>query len=133
MAGGGTLGGCGGDEGAAATATTGVGGETGGEVDLYMIRGRVEQLPVAGDHRTAFMVHHEAIPTFRDLGTGEVVGMGSMAMPFQLAEGVDGGDLAVGDLVEITVAAPRKDAAGLRVTAVRRLPAGTVLELGEGG
>ena len=97
-------------------------------IDRYTVRGEVVSLPVAGDPRSGFQVHHERIPDFRDMGTGEVKGMNPMAMGFPLAEGVSLEGLQVGDPVELVIEAPRMGSM-IRVTTVTPLPEGTLLDL----
>jgi Cu/Ag efflux protein CusF len=92
----------------------------------HTVRGEIVKLP--DPPGTAIYVRHEAIPDFRD-AAGKRVGMSSMTMPFALAPGVELGDLAAGDRIEVDLEV-RWDGAGepLRVTRVARLPAGTRLE-----
>jgi len=104
----------------------------GAEIDRYTVRGEIVSLPGPGG-RGAFDVRHEAIPDFRS-SDGEVVGMGSMTMPFPLAEGLSLDGFAVGDKIEFTLevnwdpeATPPQ-----RVTRVQKLPAETDLDFGEG-
>ena len=101
----------------------------------YVVRGKVAELPRAGDGRSGFRVHHEAIDTFVD-GSGKVVGMGAMVMEFALAKGVTTSNLAVGDTVELTFEVTWKGQPPLRyadhrVTAIRTLPAATKLHFRE--
>jgi len=67
----------------------------------YTVRGEVETLPTAGDKRTEFRVHHEAIDDFKN-SSGKVVGMNAMTMDFPPAKGVDLSNLKKGDKVSLT-------------------------------
>jgi len=92
----------------------------------YTVRGRVHQLPGAGQ---AFEVHHEQIPTFADK-TGAVVGMKEMTMPFgAIASGVSMAGLKPGDAIEMDFEVRWKHDPRSLVTRVTKLPEGTALNL----
>ena len=74
-------------------------------------------------------IHHEAIPDFVDY-RGEKAGMMAMVMPFGLADGLDLGDIAVGDKVEFTLAVDWDRKPSGYLTRIRKLPADTTLSLG---
>jgi hypothetical protein len=95
----------------------------------YAVRGLVQQIPTAGDPASGFVLRHEAIDGFvgRD---GEASGMESMTMPFALARGVALDSVAVGDPVEIRLHVDWSADLPVSVTAIRELPAATVLNLG---
>ncbi|MBX3359565.1 MAG: copper-binding protein [Phycisphaeraceae bacterium] len=94
----------------------------------YVVRGRVESLPVAGVADSEFEVHHEAIPEF--VGRTGKLGMSSMVMPFPLGSGVSVADVAVGDVVEVTFVVTYTPRTRFEATRVRRLPPDTVLNFG---
>lgn len=96
----------------------------------YTVRGEIKSLPQPGGDPVLY-VHHEAIPTFVTR-EGQQRGMMSMTMPFAVADGVSGvnlGDLAPGDKVEITFAVHWDQNPATRITAIRELPADTQLTL----
>lgn len=102
----------------------------------YTVRGAVASLPIAGDPTTELRVHHEAIPSFRASWPDGPLGMKSMTMPFPLGEGVSLEGLKIGDPVELTFAVDYDAKSGsvlrYRATAVKPLPADTVLDFGGG-
>lgn len=113
---------------AVATALTGCNrGENFGPPEAtYTTRGRVESVPIAGQPQTEFIVHHEAIPTFK--GFDGRLGMPQMVMPLPLEDGVSLAEIAIGDEVELDLGVwthPRKRVA---VTRIVKLPAQTRLE-----
>jgi Cu/Ag efflux protein CusF len=93
----------------------------------YTTRGQIDALPTATGQ--AITIHHEAIPDFRSKA-GEVVGMGSMAMPFMPAEGLDLGGLAAGDAITFTWEMRWKARPNSRIVKIEKLPAGTALNFG---
>lgn len=96
---------------------------------VYTFKGKVTGLPVANaPDGPELSVHHEAIPTFA-AADGKVVGMDSMTMPFSLAPGVDLAGIAVGDPVEMRLELRWNETPPARLTAVRKLPADTPLDL----
>jgi len=95
---------------------------------VYVVRGQIIDLPEASRAVSEFVVKHEAIDTFVNPSTGEVVGMGSMEMPFPLAQGVSLDGLHIGDVVEITFEDYYKPTRRYQVVKVTKLPADTALE-----
>jgi Cu/Ag efflux protein CusF len=75
--------------------------ESSAQVDRYTVRGVLVSLPRPDEPNSSLLVHHEAIPDFRD-AQGSVVGMDEMTMGFPPAEGLDLDGFAVGDKVEVT-------------------------------
>ncbi len=96
--------------------------------DVYTVRGVVEKLPQAEGPDRDLYIHHAPIPNFRD-EHGKVVGMRSMTMPFPVADGVSLAGIAPGDPVEFTFAISWKQPAGYQVIRIRKLPAGTAVDL----
>lgn len=97
---------------------------------VYTVRGRVVMLPEAGKPMSDLQIHHEAIDTL--VNPNGTVGMPAMIMPFPVAKGVSLDGLAVGDAVEFTFAHWTKPGhRGYEVTAIRKLPRDTVLDLPE--
>jgi hypothetical protein len=96
--------------------------------DVYTVRGVVEKLPQAEGPDRDLYIHHASIPDFRD-ERGKVVGMMSMTMPFPVAGGVSLAGIAPGDPVEFTFSISWKQPAGYQVIRIRKLPAGTVVDL----
>ncbi len=95
------------------------------DLNTYVVRGEIAVMPQG---RTEFKVYHEAIPEFvRVDGTR---GMNAMMMPFPPAEGLSLDGFAVGDVVELTFVSWWKPTAGMELTAIRKLPADTVLDFG---
>ncbi|MFT3686495.1 MAG: copper-binding protein [Phycisphaerales bacterium] len=86
-------------------------------------------LPVAGDKRTEFRVHHEAIPTFKDKD-GKIVGMHSMTMEFPPAKGVDLSKLKKGDKVSVTFSVWWGTTPPWLAVKVEKLPDDTKLDFG---
>ena len=95
--------------------------------DVYTVRGVVEKLPQAGGPDRELFIRHAPIPDFRD-EHGKVVGMGSMTMPFPVADGVPLAGIAPGDPVEFAFAIRWKQPAGYQVIRIRKLPSGTVVD-----
>lgn len=114
-------------------ACTGGGGAapaTNGDVDTYETRGVVVRVPDPADPLSNLDIRHEAIDDFRSID-GEVVGMGSMSMPFPLADGVDLGAIAPGDKVAFTLEVEWEGEPPYRVTRIEKLPADTELDFRE--
>lgn len=97
----------------------------------YTARGEVTAVPNgtggAGSH---LRIHHEAIPDFVGYD-GEVVGMASMTMPFPAADGVEIGDLEVGDKIEFTFEMNWDGSPAYQIVELRRLPPDTELDFGQ--
>jgi Cu/Ag efflux protein CusF len=100
--------------------------------DVYVVRGVVKKLPKADDPRSAFAVHHEAIPTFKGKD-GTVVGMHEMTMEFPLGPGVTTDGLAIGQSISLTFEVLTGPSMKYYVTKIEPLPEGTKLELKSGG
>lgn len=80
-------------------------------MDRYEMTGRVASVNPSADGLDRVAIDHDVVPGFRDLSSGEVVGMPAMRMPFPLAEGV----LlpAPGDAVSFTLLVDGVDRGGL--------------------
>jgi Copper binding periplasmic protein CusF len=96
----------------------------------YAVRGEIERLPdpaTSGSAREIW-IRHESVPEFEN-SAGEVVGMESMTMPFQLAADASVEGLQVGDRVafELRVDWQGKGAPA-EVSGLRKLASGTALE-----
>lgn len=115
------LGACAGGGGAAPAA---------GDVDTYETRGVVVRVPDPADPLSNLAIRHEAIDDFRSID-GEVVGMGSMSMPFPLADGVDLGAIAPGDKVAFTLEVEWEGEPPYRVSRIEKLPADIELDFRE--
>ena len=96
--------------------------------DVYTVCGVVEKLPQAEGPDRDLYIHHAPIPNFRD-EHGKAVGMRSMTMPFPVADGVSLAGIAPGDPVEFTFAVSWRQPAGYQAFRIRKLPAGTVVDL----
>lgn len=105
------------------------GDDAAASVRRYTVRGEIVRLPApsAGVHQVS--IRHEPIDDFAN-EAGTVVGMGSMVMPFDVAEGVALSGVGVGDKVEIRLAVSWSPPA-LRIEQLRKLPAETALRFGE--
>jgi Cu/Ag efflux protein CusF len=93
----------------------------------YAVRGEIVQVGVAGAG-AQLLVRHEAIDDFVD-ASGKVVGMDAMVMPFDVAPPLSAAGLSAGDRVVIRFSMDWKGSR-LRVEAIERLPADTVLRFG---
>jgi Cu/Ag efflux protein CusF len=96
----------------------------------YTVKGEVAGLPVAGDKRTQFRVHHEAIDNFKDR-EGKTTGMNSMTMDFPPAKGVDLSNLKKGDKVSMTFSVWWGNTPTWMVTKIEKLPDDTMLTFGK--
>jgi Cu/Ag efflux protein CusF len=96
-------------------------------VRRYTVRGEVVRLPEkpGGD----LMLRHEPIDDFVD-GSGIVVGMDSMVMPFQVAADASLEGLAVGDKTEVVLEVDWAHG-GYRLERVKKLPPETQLRFGK--
>jgi hypothetical protein len=90
----------------------------------YTVRGRVAQVPLAGQPASAFAIAHEAVDEFVDRD-GQATGMDPMTMSFPLARGVTPAGLAVGDPIELTLHVDWKAEPAVEITRLAKLPAGT--------
>lgn len=80
-------------------------------VDRYEMTGRVVSVQPSAGGLARVSIDHDPVPEFRDLSSGEVLGMPAMKMSFPLAEG-----LVVpneGDAVAFTLVVDGIDRAGL--------------------
>jgi hypothetical protein len=91
----------------------------------YAMRGVVTELPEPGGKDRSLMVRHEPVPTFVGV-SGDVIGMDSMTMPFELAPGVKFDDIHVGDKIAFTLVMDWKKNSA-QITALHKLPADTAL------
>ncbi|MCG8456342.1 MAG: copper-binding protein [Holophagales bacterium] len=96
------------------------------EPDRYTTRGIVRQLPETSRPGSELFIHHEEIPEFRDMD-GENTGMGSMMMPFPVAEPALLDGLEVGDRVSFTFEVRWQGSPPIRVTGIEPLPDDTRL------
>ncbi|MEM9557645.1 MAG: copper-binding protein [Acidobacteriota bacterium] len=111
---------------------TGCGGDAATAPDAtYETRGIVRQLPDASLPGSELMVHHEAIDSFVD-SSGETVGMGSMAMPFPLADAAMLEGLEVGDRVRMVFTVDWDGSPPLEVIELEALPADSRLSFEQG-
>lgn len=94
-------------------------------VQRYEARGLVRQL--AKPPGQELQIHHEEIPTFVNMD-GEVVGMGSMAMPFPLGDTELPADLQPGDKVSFEFEVSWTGSPPMRLLSLEKLPADTVLD-----
>lgn len=95
----------------------------------YTVRAELVALPEPGARVREVELRHEAIDDFRD-GSGAVVGMDAMVMPFALEPGVSLDGVGLGDAVEVVLAVDFGRPM-LRVERLRKLPAGTALTFGK--
>ena len=93
----------------------------------YTVRGKV--IAIVADN-SEVQIHHEEIPDFlhRD---GKGRGMAAMEMPFALTDGVLPEATKAGDIVEFTFETHWGENPTLRIVAIKKLPEGTDLDLGE--
>jgi hypothetical protein len=95
----------------------------------YTTRGRITQLPLAGDARLGLRIAHEEIADFLSKD-GKVVGMKAHDMGFPwLAPGVSLDGFAVDDVVEITFDVRFNAPERHTLTAITKLPGDTPLRL----
>ena len=93
----------------------------------YTVRGRVAELPQAGNPASAFEIAHQAVDDFVDR-QGEVVGMDPMTMSFPLSPQVSLEGLAVNDPIEFTLHVDWQANPPVRITRLHKLPPGTPIE-----
>jgi hypothetical protein len=96
----------------------------------YTVRGLVESILEPGKPASEFTVKHEPIDNFVDK-EGQVVGMGSMAMPFTPAKGLSFQGLRPGDKVELTFEIRWKGNPYMQITHIAKLPPDTSLTFGK--
>lgn len=97
-----------------------------GNVDRYVLRGVVAQLPVPGKPGSQFFIRHEPMKEFRD-EKGKVVGMPEMTMSFELDSSVSLDGLAVGDKIQADWTVQWEPRTFSVITGIKKLPADTVL------
>ncbi|MBZ0113075.1 MAG: copper-binding protein [Thermoanaerobaculia bacterium] len=95
----------------------------------YRVQGVVQR--ITGDQRgyREIVVRHQSVPDFRNR-EGEVVGMGSMAMPFAVAPALDLDDLAPQDQVAMTFEVRWEGEPVLLIVELEELPVGTEVDFG---
>jgi Cu/Ag efflux protein CusF len=98
--------------------------------DVYVVRGKVTQMPSFGPPRKELRVHHEAIDNFRN-SDGKVVGMNSMIMDFPPADTVDLKTFKEGDKVEVEFKVWWGNTTPWLATRVKVLPPETELVFGK--
>ncbi len=99
-----------------------------GPIQRYEVRAELMQLPEGANGD--LLIRHEAIDGFTDRD-GKRVGMDPMSMPFPLAQGLDLAGYAPGDLVHCTLEVDWQQRSPAKITAIKKLPAGTKLEYRE--
>jgi len=92
----------------------------------YEMRGLVRQLPQADHPRPEILVHHEAVPGFRD-EQGETVGMAAMSMAFPVDPALVEG-IGVGDKVAFELEVAWDGSPPLRTVRLEKLPDDTQLD-----
>jgi Cu/Ag efflux protein CusF len=96
---------------------------------VYEVRGVVYEVIPGDGRRSRVVIRHQAIPDFvgRD---GELVGMESMSMPFDVDAGVSLAGIEEGDAVEIRFEVRWEGEPTLLITSLEELPAGTTIDFG---
>lgn len=95
----------------------------------YVVRGKVEMVPEAGQPTSGFVLHHEPIDNFQN--PDGTVGMGSMIMPMPLGKGVETAGVRVGDVVRVTLDVwTTPGQRGFEVRTLEKLDPETVLRFG---
>jgi hypothetical protein len=99
-----------------------------GPVQRYQVRAELLQMPEGpnGD----LLLRHEAIDGFADRD-GRRVGMDPMSMPFPVAKGLSLAGLAPGEIVQCTLEVDWQQRSPVKITAIKKLPAGTKLTFRE--
>lgn len=92
----------------------------------YTVRGQVKQLPDPRNPATGLYVTHEAIDDWVGMD-GEVEGMDSMTMPFQVDEAVSLDGIEPNDVIEFEVHVDWEADLPVRITSIRELPPDTRL------
>lgn len=95
--------------------------------DVYHIRGEVITVPVAGDAQSTLSIHHQAIDDYKGIG-GEIWGMDSMTMPFEVAEDVDLAGIAPGDKIAFTLEVDWFGDTPQQITAIEKLDPAAEIE-----
>ncbi|GJM17904.1 MAG: hypothetical protein DHS20C14_01170 [Phycisphaeraceae bacterium] len=116
----------------APTDATGDDAESSSSFTYEGILGVVIEIPEAGKPATAFRIHHEHIPGFRDPKTGEVFvgasgvsGMRAMIMEMPPAQGVDVSGFAPGDKIRFTMRVTTEPRLAWAVTEIEKLAPAT--------
>jgi Cu/Ag efflux protein CusF len=91
----------------------------------YQVRGVLVSIDA---ERAKVNVQHEAIPDFKD-GSGKVVGMSAMTMPFHVASGVDLASFTAGDKVAFTLEVRWETKRELLIPQMNKLAADTELQV----
>lgn len=95
----------------------------------YTVRGQVKQLPDPRNPATGLYLTHEAIDNWVGR-SGEIEGMDSMTMPFQVDEDVSLDGIAPNDLVEFDLHVDWEADLPVEITGIRELPPDTRLVFG---
>ena len=93
---------------------------------LYTTRGIILSLPGEMAYQE-FIIHHETIPHYRSINGS--IGMNEMAMPIPVPDRSILQGINVGDKVELTFGERFKPDHIMGVTAIKKLPADTELNL----
>ena len=110
------------------------GGDSGGlssrpsTATILEVRGVIRQLPRQA--AVPLLIEHEAIPDFIDID-GNRAPMGTMTMPFAVADDVSLDGLEVGDPIGFTLEIDWQTTPSIVVTSVEALTEGTRLEIGD--
>jgi|GEM_PF-626637 len=105
------------------------------DVNRYVVRGTVSQIPAPAGPQSEFLVRHEPIPAFKaNYRETTPTGMNAMIMPFPLAEGVTTEGLSVGDKITLEFVVfydpDTGDIDGWETTSITPLPPETELNFG---
>lgn len=92
----------------------------------YTVRGQVRQLPDPATPGSGLYLSHEAIDDWAGR-SGEIEGMDSMTMPFEVADGVSLEGIEIADVIEFTLHVDWEADTPVEITRIRELPAGTRL------
>lgn len=95
--------------------------------ETYVIRGQIAALPKADDARSSLAIRHEAIDDFKGVG-GEIWGMDSMTMPFDVSDDLPLDGFAVDDKVQFTLVIDWFGDPAQEVTSIEKLAPDTELE-----
>lgn len=102
--------------------------EKSGEMPHYHVRAVIAEINPGGGANGQLSLLHEAIPDFRN-AAGNVVGMHSMLMKFDLAPGVSPEGLSVKDKVSVDFNVNWYGNPRLIITEIEKLDVQTVLDL----
>lgn len=95
--------------------------------EAYQVQGLIRHLPDADRPVQEILIHHEAIPNFKD-DEGHVVGMNAMSMPFPITDRSMIEGLAAGDKIDFEFEVSFGGSPGLRLTRIEKLPPETELD-----